>query len=98
MTGMPELIALLHSFVGLAAVFIGWASYIEVERDGSGGFVGSLLRIHHAEVFVGIFIGAVTFTGSIVANLKLSAKIKSSPLILPARTSSTSEHSWRLRR
>ena len=85
MTGMPELIALLHSFVGLAAVLIGWASYIEVERDGSGGFVGSLLHIHHAEVFVGIFIGAVTFTGSIVAYLKLSAKIKSSPLMLPGK-------------
>ena len=85
MTGMPELIALLHSFVGLAAVLIGWASYIEVERNGSGGFVGSLLRIHHAELFVGIFIGAVTFTGSIVAYLKLSAKIKSSPLMLPGK-------------
>ncbi len=85
MTGMPELIALLHSFVGLAAVLIGWASYIEVERDGSRGFVGSLLLIHHAEVFVGIFIGAVTFTGSIVAYLKLSAKIKSSPLMLPGK-------------
>ena len=81
MTGMPELIALLHSFVGLAAVLVGWASYTEVERDGTGGFVGSLLHIHHAEVFVGIFIGAVTFTGSIVANLKLSAKIKSRTIL-----------------
>ena len=85
MTGMPELIALFHSFVGMAAVLIGWASYIEVEHDGSGGFVGSLLHIHHAEVFIGIFIGAVTFTGSIVAYLKLSAKIKSSPLMLPGK-------------
>ncbi|MGW2824334.1 Re/Si-specific NAD(P)(+) transhydrogenase subunit beta [Streptomyces sp. NPDC001443] len=85
MTGMPELIALLHSFVGLAAVLVGWASYIEVERHGLGGFEGSLLRIHHAEVFIGIFIGAVTFTGSIVANLKLSARIKSAPLVLPGK-------------
>jgi NAD(P) transhydrogenase subunit beta len=85
MTGMPELIALLHSFVGLAAVLVGWASYIEVERDGLGGFTGSLLRIHHAEVVIGIFIGAVTFTGSIVANLKLSARIKSAPLMLPGK-------------
>jgi NAD(P) transhydrogenase subunit beta len=85
MTGMPELIALLHSFVGLAAVLVGWASYVEVEDKGLGSFAGSLLRIHHAEVFIGIFIGAVTFTGSIVANLKLSARIKSAPLVLPGK-------------
>jgi len=85
MTGMPELIALLHSFVGLAAVLVGWASYVEVEDKGLGPFAGSLLRIHHAEVFIGIFIGAVTFTGSIVANLKLSARIKSAPLVLPGK-------------
>ena len=85
MTGMPELIALLHSFVGLAAVLVGWNGFLEVERNGEGGFVGSLLRIHHAEVFIGIFIGAVTFTGSIVAFLKLSARIKSAPLMLPGK-------------
>jgi len=85
MTGMPELIALLHSFVGLAAVLVGWASYIEVERLSRGGFSGSLLHIHHAEVFIGIFIGAVTCTGSIVAFLKLSARIKSAPLVLPGK-------------
>ncbi|ROO87411.1 NAD(P) transhydrogenase subunit beta [Actinocorallia herbida] len=85
MTGMPELIALLHSFVGLAAVLVGWASYIEVEDQGLGHFTGALLRIHHAEVFAGIFIGAVTFTGSIVAYLKLSAKMKSAPLVLPGK-------------
>jgi NAD(P) transhydrogenase subunit beta len=83
MTGMPELIALLHSFVGLAAVLVGWNGYLEVEHRG---FVeGSLVRIHHAEVVVGIFIGAVTFTGSIIAFLKLSARIKSSPLMLPGK-------------
>jgi NAD(P) transhydrogenase subunit beta len=85
MTGMPELIALLHSFVGLAAVLVGWASYVEVERMGQGGFGGSLLKIHHAEVFIGIFIGAVTFTGSIVANLKLRGTLKSAPLVLPGK-------------
>lgn len=85
MTGMPELIALLHSFVGLAAVLVGWASYLEVEREGLETFTGSLLRIHHAEVLIGIFIGAVTFTGSIVAYLKLSAKIKAAPLVLPGK-------------
>jgi NAD(P) transhydrogenase subunit beta len=86
MTGMPELIALLHSFVGLAAVLVGWNGYYEVEAgNGNVDFTGSLLNIHHAEVFVGIFIGAVTFTGSIVAFLKLSARIKSSPLMLPGK-------------
>jgi NAD(P) transhydrogenase subunit beta len=86
MTGMPELIALLHSFVGLAAVLVGWDGYYDVEgRSGQDEFAGSLLRIHHAEVFIGVFIGAVTFTGSIVAFLKLSARIKSSPLMLPGK-------------
>jgi NAD(P) transhydrogenase subunit beta len=86
MTGMPELIALLHSFVGLAAVLVGWNGYYEVEDDPRQvEYAGSLLDIHHAEVVIGVFIGAVTFTGSIVAYLKLSAKIKSAPLMLPAR-------------
>ncbi|MFJ2955293.1 Re/Si-specific NAD(P)(+) transhydrogenase subunit beta [Streptomyces sp. NPDC087270] len=87
MTGMPELIAILHSFVGLAAVLVGWDGYLEVEAKGSGQttIAHDLLGIHHAEVFIGIFIGAVTFTGSIIAFLKLSARIKSSPLMLPGR-------------
>jgi H+-translocating NAD(P) transhydrogenase subunit beta len=76
MTGMPELIAMLHSFVGLAAVLVGWNSSYETNVPYPG--------IHDVEVFVGVFIGAVTFTGSIVAYLKLSAKIKSAPLMLPA--------------
>ncbi|RTL69640.1 MAG: Re/Si-specific NAD(P)(+) transhydrogenase subunit beta [Pseudonocardiaceae bacterium] len=87
MTGMPELIALMHSFVGLAAVLVGWNGYLEVE-GGAGGaeqLSGSLLGIHHAEVAIGVFIGAVTFTGSIIAYLKLSAKIKSAPLMLPGK-------------
>jgi NAD(P) transhydrogenase subunit beta len=77
MTGMPELIAMLHSFVGLAAVLVGWNSFYA----GEGGHHG----IHMTEVFAGVFIGAVTFTGSIVAYLKLSAKMKSAPLVLPGR-------------
>ncbi|GLY90267.1 Re/Si-specific NAD(P)(+) transhydrogenase subunit beta [Actinoallomurus iriomotensis] len=86
MTGMPELIALLHSFVGLAAALVGWDGYYAVEHNrGQLEFAGSLLRIHHAEVFIGVFIGAVTLTGSIVANLKLSARINSSPLMLPGK-------------
>ncbi|KUI37063.1 Re/Si-specific NAD(P)(+) transhydrogenase subunit beta [Mycobacterium sp. GA-2829] len=90
MTGMPELIALLHSFVGLAAVLVGWNGYLHVEAQPDGAEAAHLasegmLGIHSAEVFVGVFIGAVTFTGSIVANLKLSARIKSAPLMLPGK-------------
>ncbi|CUR55810.1 pyridine nucleotide transhydrogenase (proton pump), beta subunit [metagenome] len=90
MTGMPELIALLHSFVGLAAVLVGWNGYLLVEHDPDGPESVVLealdtLGIHHAEVMIGVFIGAVTFTGSIVAFLKLSARIKSSPLVLPGK-------------
>lgn len=81
MTGMPELIALLHSFVGLAAVLVGWNGYLEHQAFS----LQSLEDIHNAEVFVGVFIGAVTFTGSIVAFLKLSARIKSDPLMLPGK-------------
>ncbi|MGW4024693.1 Re/Si-specific NAD(P)(+) transhydrogenase subunit beta [Streptomyces sp. NPDC005009] len=77
MTGMPELIALLHSFVGLAAVLIGWNGHLEGGSHADG--------IHHAEVFIGVFIGAVTFTGSVVAFLKLSARMKSAPLMLPGK-------------
>jgi NAD(P) transhydrogenase subunit beta len=90
MTGMPELIALLHSFVGLAAVLVGWDGYYSAEAKPHGHEAG-LLRaaetygIHHAEVFIGVFIGAVTFTGSIVAFLKLSARINSKPLMLPGK-------------
>ncbi len=90
MTGMPELIALLHSFVGLAAVLVGWASYLHVEATLTGAEAQlldaeGLLSIHSAEVFIGVFIGAVTFTGSIVAFLKLSARISSAPLMLPGK-------------
>ncbi|MEV0241158.1 Re/Si-specific NAD(P)(+) transhydrogenase subunit beta [Streptomyces sp. NPDC050674] len=81
MTGMPELIAIMHSLVGLAATFVGWNGYLDVDTELSG----SLLGIHHAEVFIGVFIGAVTFTGSVVAYLKLSARIASRPLTLPGK-------------
>ena len=85
MTGMPELIALLHSFVGLAAVLIGWAGHREGTMVRPGEGLQSLWNIHSAEIAIGIFIGAVTFTGSIVANLKLSARIRSAPLMLPGK-------------
>src|SRR5690606_30199568 len=75
MTQMPELIAILHSFVGIAAVLVGYNSYMTAEVDA----------VHQIEVFLGVFIGAVTFTGSIVAYLKLSAKMKSAPLTIPGR-------------
>jgi len=80
MTGMPELIALLHSFVGLAAVLVGWNGHLYAE-----GIAPELVGIHHAEVFIGVFIGAVTFTGSIVAFLKLSGRMSSKPLMLPGK-------------
>jgi len=87
MTGMPELIALLHSFVGLTAALVGWNGYLEVEAKGHAQtqVAGPLLGIHHAEVFIGVFIGAVTFTGSVVAYLKLAAHIRSSALTLPGK-------------
>jgi len=79
MTQMPELIAILHSFVGLAAVAVGFDSFL-VDRVNRGGGAA-----HLVEVFLGVLIGAVTFTGSIVAYLKLAAKIKSAPLMIPGR-------------
>ncbi len=90
MTGMPELIALLHSFVGLAAVLVGWNGYLHVEAHPGGAAAAGLdalglLGVHSAEVFVGVFVGGVTVTGSVVANLKLSARIRSAPLVLPGK-------------
>ncbi|MCI1641750.1 MAG: Re/Si-specific NAD(P)(+) transhydrogenase subunit beta [Actinomyces sp.] len=80
MTGMPQLIAMLHSFVGLAAVLVGYNSFLAPTADAQalGGF-------HLGEVFLGVFIGAVTFTGSIIAFLKLAGKISGRPLLLPHR-------------
>ncbi|WP_342609737.1 Re/Si-specific NAD(P)(+) transhydrogenase subunit beta [Vibrio tritonius] len=79
MTQMPELVAVLHSFVGLAAVLVGYNSFIDAPLLASA----AEHTIHLVEVFVGVFIGAVTFTGSIVAYGKLSGMIKPSPLNLP---------------
>lgn len=81
MTDMPELVAVLHSFVGLAAVLVGVASYL----DPSNHLQGVEKVIHQVEVFLGVFIGAVTFTGSIIAFGKLNGKIGSKPLMLPGR-------------
>lgn len=81
MTEMPELVAVLHSFVGLAAVLVGIGNYLQPES----GLVGAEETIHMLEIYVGVFIGAVTFTGSVVAFGKLKAIISSKPLMLPAR-------------
>ncbi len=81
MTSMPELVAVLHSFVGLAAVLIGLANYLQPDPM----LVGSEVTIHELEIFIGIFIGAVTFTGSLIAFGKLRTIISSKPLMLPGR-------------
>ncbi|NND82362.1 MAG: Re/Si-specific NAD(P)(+) transhydrogenase subunit beta [Gammaproteobacteria bacterium] len=81
MTQMPELVAILHSFVGLAAVLVGFASYI----DPNAQFEGTAKTIHDVEIYLGVLIGAVTFTGSVIAFGKLSGRVGSKPLMLPAR-------------
>ena len=81
MTQMPELVALMHSLVGLAACLVGYASYV----DTSVQFTGAEKAIHEMEIYVGILIGAVTFSGSIIAFGKLSGRIGGKPLLLPAR-------------
>ncbi|WP_225084710.1 Re/Si-specific NAD(P)(+) transhydrogenase subunit beta [Pectobacterium colocasium] len=81
MTEMPELVAILHSFVGLAAVLVGFNSFLDHGEITDPVMV----NIHLTEVFLGIFIGAVTFTGSVVAFGKLRGKISSKPLMLPHR-------------
>lgn len=84
MTGMPELIAILHSFVGLAAVLVGFNTFMELSHTGDPQTIADM-GFHLGEVSVGIFIGAVTFTGSIIAYLKLSGKMAGKPLMLPGR-------------
>ena len=81
MTGMPQLVAALHSFVGLAAVFIGINSDIMPPE----GLMGAEKIIHEVEIFVGVFIGAITFTGSVVAYGKLAGILDGKPLTLPGR-------------
>lgn len=81
MTEMPELVAVLHSFVGMAAVLIGFATYL----DGSDGYVGVAKVIHEVEIYIGVLIGAVTFSGSVIAFGKLKGIISGRPLLLPAR-------------
>ena len=81
MTQMPELVAILHSFVGLAAVLVGYASYLEPPAE----LIGAAHTIHQVEIYLGVLIGAITFTGSVVAFGKLRGSITSKPLLLPGR-------------
>lgn len=81
MTQMPELVAILHSLVGLAAVAVGFASFMDPNKH----FVGVELTIHDIETYLGVLIGAVTFSGSLIAFGKLSGRISGKPLTLPAR-------------
>jgi len=82
MTSMPQLVAILHSFVGLAAVLVGFGSYLDPHTQE---LTGTAHTIHLVEIFIGVFIGAITFTGSIVAWGKLEGKIRSKPLVYPGR-------------
>ena len=80
MTQMPELVAILHSFVGLAAVLVGYVNFM-----GESSLIGVEKTIHEVEIYIGILIGAITFSGSVIAFGKLSGKIGGNPLMLPAR-------------
>src|SRR3954471_5681944 len=83
MTQMPELVAFMHSLVGLVAMLVGYASYID--PTASAGMSGPEATIHHAEIYIGVLIGAVTLSGSVVAFGKLSGRIGGRPMLLPAR-------------
>ncbi|HQX57460.1 MAG TPA: NAD(P)(+) transhydrogenase (Re/Si-specific) subunit beta, partial [Pyrinomonadaceae bacterium] len=80
MTSMPQLVAMLHSFVGLAAVLVGFGTYLgttEIAKDE--------ITVHLVETFIGVAIGAVTFTGSVIAYLKLQGTLSGKPLMIPGR-------------
>jgi H+-translocating NAD(P) transhydrogenase subunit beta len=83
MTQMPELVALMHSLVGLAAILVGFANYID--PAAAGKYQGVEKTIHELEIYIGVLIGAVTFSGSVIAFGKLSAKISGRPVLLPGR-------------
>ncbi len=80
MTAMPQLVAILHSFVGLAAVLVGFATYLGEHQIAEGEKL-----IHLAEIFIGVCIGAITFTGSVIAFGKLQGTLSGRPLLLPGR-------------
>lgn len=80
MTSMPELVAILHSFVGLAAVLVGFGTYL-----GAHNIPQEELLIHNIEIYIGVCIGAITFTGSVIAFAKLKGTLSGRPLMLPGR-------------
>ena len=89
MTQMPELVALMHSLVGLAAMLVGYANFIDPAV--SVDLTPAEKTIHEIEMYLGVLIGAVTFSGSVIAFGKLSGKISGKPMLLPGRgTGSTS--------
>jgi NAD(P) transhydrogenase subunit beta len=83
MTQMPELVAFMHSLVGLVAMLVGYASFID--PGASAGMSGPEVSIHHVEIYVGVLIGAVTLSGSVIAFGKLSGRISGKPMLLPGR-------------
>ncbi|OYX66737.1 MAG: NAD synthetase [Sphingomonadales bacterium 32-64-17] len=85
MTAMPELVAGFHSLVGLAAVLVGWAAYLSPEAFGLLDADGGINSVSKIEMALGIAIGAITFSGSVIAFAKLSGRMKGSPILLPAR-------------
>ncbi len=85
MTAMPELVAAFHSLVGLAAVLVGWAAYLEPEAFGLLGDDLAISPVSKIEMGLGIAIGAITFSGSVIAFLKLSGRMSGSPILLPLR-------------
>lgn len=85
MTDMPQLVAAFHSLVGLAAVLVGWAAYLNPEAFGILGADGAINPVSRLEMGLGIAIGAITFSGSVIAFLKLAGKMSGAPILLPAR-------------
>src|ERR1700682_543370 len=83
MTQMPELVAFMHSLVGLVAMLVGYASYID--PTATAGMSPAEATIHHVEIYLGVLIGAVTLSGSVIAFGKLSGRIGGKPMLLPAR-------------
>ncbi len=85
MTDMPQLVAAFHSLVGLAAVLVGWAAYLNPDAFGIVGPDGMIHAVSRLELGLGIAIGAITFSGSVIAFLKLAGKMSGAPILLPAR-------------
>ncbi|PZU18087.1 MAG: NAD synthetase [Citromicrobium sp.] len=85
MTDMPQLVAAFHSLVGLAAVLVGWAAYLNPQAFGIADAAGAINPVSRLEMGLGIAIGAITFSGSVIAFLKLAGKMSGAPILLPMR-------------